>query len=47
MDTVELADATKEFNWPFVFDNARPMNLAERKEWDRAKHRKADVSQKE
>jgi hypothetical protein len=33
----ELADATKQFDEPFVIDQSRPLTPSERKQWNRAK----------
>jgi predicted transcriptional regulator len=36
MATNELAEATKQFDEPFVADQARPLNASEREEWAEA-----------
>jgi hypothetical protein len=39
MTTEELAEATKEFDEPFVIDKFRPLTPEERKLWNRAKRK--------
>jgi hypothetical protein len=39
----ELARSTKEFDAPFVIENARPLSAAERKEWQRLKRKRGRV----
>jgi hypothetical protein len=37
MTAAELAEATKEYDEPFVFEKTRPLNARERKLWAQAK----------
>ncbi len=40
MTTDELADATKQFDEPFVADQSRPLTPAEREQWNRTKRKR-------
>ena len=40
MDAGELAEATKEFDAPFVVDKSRPLTPSERKRWRSAKKKR-------
>lgn len=40
MTTEELAEATKQFNEPFVVDRSRPLTPAEREQWNRIKRKR-------
>jgi hypothetical protein len=40
MNTEELAEATKQFDEPFVVDLSRPLTPAERAQWERAKRKR-------
>ena len=40
MTTPELAEATRQFDEPFVVDRSRPLNPQEKKEWNRAKRKR-------
>jgi hypothetical protein len=40
MTAAELEQATKRFQEPFVVDQSRPLNPAERKQWARAKRKR-------
>jgi hypothetical protein len=40
MTTAELAEATKQFDVPFVVDQTRPLTAAERRQWNRMKRKK-------
>jgi hypothetical protein len=39
MTTRELAEATKQFDEPFVVDQSRPLTPAERVQWNRLKRK--------
>jgi len=40
MTTPELAEATRQFDEPFVVDRSRPLNAEERKQWQRVKRKR-------
>jgi Ribbon-helix-helix protein, copG family len=40
MNPQELAEATRDFDEPFVADQSRPLNPAERDKWSRAKRKR-------
>jgi len=40
MTSKELAEATKQFDDPFVIDRSRPLTPAERKQWKRIKRKR-------
>lgn len=40
MTTAELAEATKQFDEPFVIDQSRPLTAAEKARWQRAKRKR-------
>jgi CRISPR/Cas system CSM-associated protein Csm2 small subunit len=40
MTSRELAEATKQFDEPFVVDQSRPLNSVEREQWNRLKRKK-------
>jgi hypothetical protein len=40
MTTKELAEATKQFDAPFVADQSRPLTPAEREQWRRVKRKR-------
>jgi hypothetical protein len=40
MNAKELAESTKNFDEPFVVDQSRPLNPAEREQWDRARRKR-------
>ncbi len=40
MTAKELAEATKQFDEPFVVDQARPLTAAEREQWNRARRKR-------
>jgi hypothetical protein len=40
MTTEELAEATKQFDEPFVVDRSRPLTAAEQEQWDRVKRKR-------
>ena len=40
MTTKELAEATKQFDEPFVVDKSRPLTVAEREQWRRARRKR-------
>ena len=40
MNPKELADATKPFDEPFVLDQSRPLNPAEREQWNRVSRKR-------
>jgi hypothetical protein len=40
MNPNELADATKPFDEPFVLDQSRPLNPAEREQWNRVSRKR-------
>jgi len=40
MTSKELAEATKQFDEPFVVDQSRPLTPAERKQWKRLKRKR-------
>src|SRR5258707_998055 len=40
MTATELAEATKQFDEPFVVDQTRPLTPAERKQWTRVRRKR-------
>jgi Ribbon-helix-helix protein, copG family len=40
MNAKELTESTKNFDEPFVVDQSRPLNPAEREQWDRARRKR-------
>jgi hypothetical protein len=40
MTAKELAEATKQFDEPFVADRSRPLTAAEREQWNRLKRKR-------
>ena len=40
MTALELAEATKQFDEPFVVDQSRPLTRAEREQWKRIKRKR-------
>jgi hypothetical protein len=40
MKTKELANATKQFDKPFIVDQSRPLNPAEREQWKAARRKR-------
>ncbi len=40
MTATELAEATKQFDKPFVIDQSRPLTTEEQKQWERIKRKR-------